>query len=65
MTPSTSVPADVDVVQMSAAEWRAAAERGLQRLGITYDELAGQARAGDFTSRDAHKLWVAIGGRRP
>lgn len=52
----------VEVVELSSAEWQEAAERGLARVGLTYDELAAQATRHRFSSMDALKLWYAIGG---
>lgn len=43
-------------------EWRAAAEARLAELGLTYEQLAKEAREGNFSSTAARKLWVLIGG---
>lgn len=56
---------DVEVVPLTNSEWREATERGLRRLGLTYDQLAAEAESRDFSSNEARKLWMAIGGRRP
>jgi hypothetical protein len=53
--------ADVEVIEVSQAEYRRAREAALKELGLTYDELAAQAREGRFTSLRARKLWLAIG----
>jgi hypothetical protein len=42
-------------------EYEEAKQRGLAKAGLTYEELADQARRGDFCSDYAHLLWVAIG----
>ena len=53
---------DVEVITMTASEWKEAVRRALARLGLTYDELANQAEQNDFVSLEARKLWVSIGG---
>lgn len=63
-TPHRVAP-PVEVGVMNAAEWKAAVARALADLKLTYDELAEQARKRDFSSTNALKLWVAIGGKRP
>jgi hypothetical protein len=57
--------ADVEVIEMSRAEYRRARDAALKELGLTYRELAAQARTGTFTSLRARKLWLAIGRRTP
>lgn len=52
---------DVDVWDLSPAEWDAWVARHLAELGLMFDELAEQARTGDFQSTDARCLWMAIG----
>jgi hypothetical protein len=52
---------DVEVIEVSQAEYRRAREAALKELGLTYEELAAQARSGRFTSLRARKLWLAIG----
>jgi hypothetical protein len=59
---STTEPA-VEVYEMTAEEWDAAAQRGLQRIGYTYEELEAQARDRKFATSEAHKLWMMIGDR--
>jgi hypothetical protein len=46
---------------MSQAEWTAAAERSLARLGLTFEQLAAMAGRDEFVSLSAKKLWLAIG----
>jgi hypothetical protein len=53
---------DVEVIEMTAAQYRAAKKKALNSVGLTYKELAEQARRREFSSPRAHKLWVAIGG---
>lgn len=55
----------VDEYVMSPEEWRVAVRRELDRLGLTYDDLACMSARRDFVSLEARKLWLAIGGRRP
>jgi hypothetical protein len=57
-------PTDDDdiVVEVTEAEFHAAAAAALARLGLTYVELEDQARRRDFTTAQAHSLWVTIGG---
>jgi hypothetical protein len=50
---------------MTPEEWKASVQRGLDRLNLTYEDLAEQSRRGDFETFDAFKLWVAIGGKKP
>lgn len=42
-------------------EWRDGVERELKALGLSYAELAEQARNRDFQSPEAMNLWVIIG----
>lgn len=51
-----------EVTEMSRAEYRAARKKALKSVGLTYDQLAEQARRREFSSPRAQKLWVAIGG---
>ncbi|MFI9174856.1 hypothetical protein [Streptomyces lincolnensis] len=53
---------DDTVIVVTAEEFRAAAEQALSGLGLTYAELEEQARMRDFSSAQAHSLWVSIGG---
>jgi hypothetical protein len=43
------------------ADLRVAIEHALSRAGCTFDELARQARTGNFDSIQARLAWVAIG----
>lgn len=53
---------DPDYFELSGEEWAAAAKKALGELGLTYAQLKQQAEHREFSSRDAHLLWVAIGG---
>ncbi|MFJ3289958.1 hypothetical protein ACIPMW_32320 [Streptomyces sp. NPDC086669] len=53
---------DETVIIVTAEEFRAAAQQALDELGLTYAELEEQARSRDFSSAQAHALWVSIGG---
>jgi hypothetical protein len=46
---------------MSPEEYHGARKRALAELGMTYDELAEEARRRDFSSGIARELWVMIG----
>jgi len=50
------------VIMLSDDEFHAAASQALDDLGLTYAELEQQARDRDFSSAQAHALWVSIGG---
>jgi hypothetical protein len=52
------------VIEASDADLRASIRNAERRSGYTYDQLAEQARAGDFKSFRARLAWVAIGGLR-
>lgn len=51
----------VEVIEVTGPEYRRARDAALNELGLTYGELAAQARAGKFSSLRARKLWLAIG----
>lgn len=53
---------DDTVIVVSEDEFREAAREALAGLGLTYAELEEQARNRDFSSAQAHSLWVSIGG---
>lgn len=50
-----------DVVEATAADLEIAVQNALGRADLTFDELADQARTGDFESVRARLAWVAIG----
>jgi hypothetical protein len=52
---------EVFVWRPTPEEWEAYKLAALQQLGITYEELARQARESDFQSPEARHLWVVIG----
>lgn len=55
--------ADVQVIKLSRAEYDRTAKAALRRLGLTYKQLAEQAKKRQFVSDDARRAWLAIGGR--
>lgn len=59
----TAVVPDEDETVMMASEddLRQAVRGALQRCGLTYAELATQARSGRFENVQARMAWVAIG----
>lgn len=52
---------DVEVIELDRAGYDRAVKASLQAVGLTYRQLAKQARSGQFTSLRARKLWLAIG----
>ena len=60
-----SITPDDSVIEMTVEEFHASARRALADVGLSYRELAGQARRRDFDSARAHVLWVSIGGTLP
>lgn len=52
----------VEVWRPTPDEWHEWVAARLQELGLTFGELARQARNGSFVSTDAANLWVVIGG---
>jgi hypothetical protein len=44
-------------------EWDALVAAELARLGLTYEELAEQARTEDFSSDSARWIWMVVGDR--
>jgi hypothetical protein len=56
-------PDDVQVIELSESEWDSAVRRSLKDLRLTMEELAEQARTGNFSSLRARKLWLTIGHR--
>lgn len=55
---------NVEVVELTPAQYLAAKKRALDSVGLTYKQLEKQARRGEFSSPRAKKVWVAIGGRQ-
>lgn len=56
--------AHANLLEASDNDLRKAIARAEQRTGCTYDELAEQARTGDYASFRARLAWVAVGGMR-
>ncbi|MEV8514845.1 hypothetical protein [Dactylosporangium sp. NPDC051484] len=42
-------------------QWNAAVQQSLDELGLTYEQLACEAAAGEFRSYEARSLWFHIG----
>ncbi len=54
---------DDDILtELTPEEYRAAVQRALDELDLTYSELREQAAQRNFSSAQAHMLWTAIGG---
>lgn len=61
----TAVHEPFDLLEMASSDDRTAAvDDALTSAGFTYDELAEQARAGDFKTFNARLAWVVVGGSR-
>ncbi|MFI7691813.1 hypothetical protein ACIBQ6_22280 [Nonomuraea sp. NPDC049655] len=58
--PRHEQPEDVEVVELSANEYEEAKQTALNALGVTYDELARQAKERRFASLRHRKLWLLI-----
>ena len=52
------------VIEASDADLRQSIRNAERRSGYSYDELAEQARTGNFESFKARLAWVAVGGLR-
>lgn len=52
------------VIEASDSDLRESIRNAEQRSGYTYDQLAEQARTGNFASFKARLAWVAVGGLR-
>jgi hypothetical protein len=52
---------DVEVLELSPAQYRKVKEAALRSVGLTYKQLAKQARKREFSSPRAQKVWIAIG----
>jgi hypothetical protein len=52
---------DVAIHRPTSQEWREARDRALAEAGLTYAELAEQARTRNFRSARALGLWVTFG----
>jgi hypothetical protein len=53
-------PEDVEVIELTPEEYEAAKERALSELGVTYDQLARQAKERCFDSLLHRKVWLLI-----
>ncbi|WJK37298.1 hypothetical protein [Solwaraspora sp. WMMA2065] len=49
------------VTELNASEWKQAVQEALDKLHITYQQLVEMARARQFDSLEAQKLWISIG----
>jgi hypothetical protein len=49
-----------ELPRISVEAWNILVEKELNRLGVTYDELAAQARDRSYQSVEAQKLWYLI-----
>lgn len=54
--------AHFEAIRASAADERRAADRALERAGITEAELREQAARNDFESLSARLAWVIVSG---
>lgn len=50
------------VVELTTEEYETAKGKALRRIGLTYDQLADQARHHNFESSQAQAVWSVIGG---
>lgn len=53
----------VAVVRPTREEWDQFTAGELADLGLTYADLAEQARTGQYQSTSARHLWILIGGK--
>ena len=51
-----------DSIRASAADVKRAADRALERAGLTESELRAQATRNDFSSLHARLAWVIVSG---
>jgi hypothetical protein len=56
---------DAYVEVISEANIKSAVDRSLSELGVTFQELAEQARRGRFRSERARLVWMAIADLGP
>jgi hypothetical protein len=63
MADPTAPVDDIEIIRMTAAEWDTALAASLADLGLTWEQLAAQARYGEFESLEARKLWLMAGHR--
>jgi hypothetical protein len=62
--PAATERPTIEFVEADSAEWKQSVRDALAELGLTYEQLAEQARTGHFTSHRARRLWVFAGGTR-
>lgn len=62
MADKTYAAPPVEAVELTPEEYAQAKRAALRSVGLTYRQLEREARAGEFSSPRAHKIWVAIGG---
>lgn len=53
---------DDEPIRMTREEWDQAKRRALAELGMTFEDLAEEARRREFRNARARRLWVIIGG---
>jgi hypothetical protein len=53
---------EVEVAEVTREEWEELRATELAKLGLTYEELAEQARTDDFSSDSARWIWWVIDG---
>jgi hypothetical protein len=58
---TATLPERPDVEVASEQDLRVAVKHALDRAGLTFDQLAEQARTGRFDSVRAQLAWVAVG----
>jgi hypothetical protein len=52
---------DAEIIELTPSEYERLVANALDHLGLTYDQLAEQARHADFISLRARQLWLLIG----
>ncbi len=63
-TVTALMPERAEVLEATDDDLRIAVRHALQRAGCTFEELATQAKSGDFQSVRARMAWVAIADLR-
>lgn len=58
---TATLPDQPDVVEATEDDLRVAVQHALDYAGLTYEQLAEQARHGTFESVRARLAWVAVG----
>ncbi|GGL32952.1 hypothetical protein GCM10014719_37740 [Planomonospora parontospora subsp. antibiotica] len=56
---------DFVIIDLTHEEYVRARRQALDELGLSYEQLAEQARRRDFSSPDARSLWLRIKPVRP